>query len=492
MRSEPIAKRRTYDPGLRALRARSSRALAPAGLKTETVRALPVVLPVGVAGLALALAAVVELIADPPGASTFAGAAALLAAATLAEALPLPIEGVSVGATSLAIVFIVATAVIYAWPEAALVGFLTMALVEVARRRSPLRIAFNTGLYVCAATLAGVAAAAVDGDDVGALVAAACLGSVAFYVVDMVFLSAVIARTRGTGFARSLGTYIYATSIPFLVMASLTVTLVLLWDQSPYAAIVVIGPLITIALYERWLHRALDRLREFDRLKDEFIAVISHELRTPLTSVYGAAVTLRRRDVDDDIRDTLLRIVSDEAGRLARLLDDALSASRLSAGRETLAIEDVDAAEVARSAVDATRPRLPQGFELELDYAADRPPVRADPDKLQQVLVNLIENAIKYSPSGGRIDVRIEGAGPAMRISVHDEGIGIPPRDHERIFERFHRVDPNMTKSVGGSGLGLYICRELVRRMDGRIWVESREGEGSTFTFELPVAGTAV
>jgi two-component system phosphate regulon sensor histidine kinase PhoR len=275
-------------------------------------------------------------------------------------------------------------------------------------------------------------------------------------------------------------------------MASLTITLIILWDRSPFVSAVVVGPLITVALYERWLHRALDRLREFDRMKDEFIAVISHELRTPLTSVYGAALTLQKREVDDEMRAALLTIVSDEAGRLARLLDDALSASRLHADRETFDIAPIDGAEVARAVVEAAGQRLPEGVTVELIPPTELPDIAADPDKLRQVLVNLIENAIKYSPDGGRIEIRMEPAGSFVRFSVRDEGLGIPREEQSRVFDRFYRVDPNMTQGVGGTGLGLYICRELVERMGGRIWVDSQEKAGSTFTFELPTARQAV
>ena len=490
MDSHRIANRRPYDrDGPRAVPERPTRQRwSPLPMTSETVRSLPVVIPVGLIGAICIVTAVVSLVLDPPGLGTLAGVAGLLAAATLAEAFPLPIEGVNAGATSLAIVSIVATGVIYGWREAAVVGFLTMALVELARRRGAPRVIFNTGLYVCAAVLAGLSAAIVRGETLGAIVASACLGAAAFYAVDMVFLSAVIARTRGTRFLESLGRYVYSTTVPFLVMASLIVTLIVLWNRSPFISIVVLGPLITVALHERWLHRALERLREFDRLKDEFIAVISHELRTPLTSVYGAAVTLQKRDVSDEMQKALLQIVSDEAGRLARLLDDALSASRLHADRETFDIAETDGGEVARAVVDASRPRLTEGLQLELVVPDGLPPVRADPDKLRQVLVNLMENAIKYSPDGGRIELRIDRAGTNLRFSVRDEGIGIATEEQTRIFERFHRLDPNMTRGVGGTGLGLYICRELVQRMDGRIWVTSREGEGSTFSFDLPLA----
>ena len=457
-------------------------------LPAETRRTLPIVLPVAGAGAFATVAAIHALVVDWPGGSTAAGVAGLLIAATLAEAFPLPIEGVNAGATSLAIVFIVATAAIYGWPESALVGLLSITLVELERKRPPIRAIFNTGLYVCAAAVAGLAATHWRGGDLADIVVAGFLGSAAFYGADMLLLSAVIARLRGENYFVTLRRYVVTTVPPFLVIASLTVTLVVLWDRSPYVSLVVVGPLITIALYERWLHRALERLREFDRLKDEFIAVISHELRTPLTSVYGAALTLQKRDVHGQTRESLLAIVSDEAARLARLLDDVLSASRLDAKTERFEIAPIDAAEVARAAVEAVRPGLPANIQLDLVIEPNLPPVAADADKVRQILVNLRENAIKYSPDGGRVEISLSRHDSVVRFSVQDEGLGISEDELPQIFDRFHRVDPNMTRGVGGTGLGLYISRELVEGMRGQMWVTSTEGEGSTFSFELPAA----
>jgi len=476
---------RPYASRFRALQRR--RRLSREFLQLETRRTLPIVLPVAGLGAFAAVAAIHDLAVDWPGGSTLAGVAGLLIAATLAEAFPLPIEGVK-GTTSLAIVFIVATAAIYGWPEAALVGLVSIVLVELERKRPPIRAIFNTGLYVCAATVAGLVAAPWRGGDLADIVVAGFLASAAFYGVDMVLLSSVIARVRSENYFAMLWRYLSTTVLPFLVIASLTVTLVVLWDRSPFVSLVVVGPLITIALYERWLHRALERLREFDRLKDEFIAVISHELRTPLTSVYGAALTLQKHQVRDETREALLAIVSDEAARLARLLDDVLSASRLDAKTERFDIEATDAVEIAQAVVNAVGPRLPEGLELELVAAPGLPPVAADADKLRQILVNLRENAIKYSPDGGRIEIALSHSDSVVQFSVRDEGLGISEEELQQIFERFHRVDPNMTRGVGGTGLGLYICRELVEGMHGRMWVTSVEGEGSTFSFELPVA----
>jgi signal transduction histidine kinase len=487
MDAKGIIHRGPYGSGVRRLQRR--RGWWTEALRAEARRTMPIVLPVAALAAAAMVAAVFALAADWPSGSALAGIAGLLLASTLAEAFPLPIEGVSVGATSLAIVFIVATAVIYGWPEAAVVGFLTIALLEVERKRPPVRAVFNTALYICAAVVAGLVAGLWHDNDLASIVFGGFLGSAAFYAVDMLLLAAVIARLRTKSYVQTLRRYVTTTVLPFLVIASLTVTLVVLWDRSPFVSLVVVGPLITIALYERWLHSALERLREFDRLKDEFIAVISHELRTPLTSVYGAALTLQKHQVRDEMRESLLAIVSDEAARLARLLDDALSASRLDAKKERFEIAPTDGAEVARAAVDAARARLSAGHELELVIDPGLPLVAADADKLRQILVNLTENAIKYSPDGGGIEIELSRQDSVVHFSVRDEGIGIPPDEQAHIFERFHRVDPNMTRGVGGTGLGLYICRELVEGMNGRMWVTSREGAGSTFSFELPVAG---
>lgn len=463
----------------------------PAPLRAgEASRVLPVVVPVAAAAAAAVGAAFGSLLFEPPDATVLIGAAGLLLAAVVAEAFPFPIEGVS-GATSLATVFIVAAAVLYGWEIGTIVAFLTMIVVELARRRPLLRTIYNTALYVCSGGLAGAAASLLDDGRLITVVGRTLLAAVAFYVVNIALLAAVVARARAQPFARTEREYFTSTSVPFMILASLTVTLVLLWEQSAFAAVVLVGPLLAIGFYQRWLYGALERLREFDRLKDEFIAVISHELRTPLTSVYGAAVTLQKHTLDEATRRSLLEIISSEAHRLARLLDDVLWASRLDTGRDETRIEPVDAAAVLEQVADAARSRLPGTVTLDVRVPEPAPLVAADPDRLRQVLVNLADNAVKYSPEGGRISLELRQAGRELRFSVTDEGLGIPEREQERIFEKFHRLDPNMSRGVGGTGLGLYICRELVQKMGGQIWLDSEEGRGSTFTFALPAMRAA-
>jgi signal transduction histidine kinase len=134
------------------------------------------------------------------------------------------------------------------------------------------------------------------------------------------------------------------------------------------------------------------------------------------------------------------------------------------------------------------RAHAPVSIDVEVEAVDGLPAVAADPDKLRQVLTNLVDNAVKYSPDGGSVRVCLTQSGNCIRFRIEDQGLGIPPAEHGRIFEKFFRLDPNLTRGVGGTGLGLYISRELVHRMHGRIWVASDGRRGSTFTVELPVA----
>jgi PAS domain S-box-containing protein len=239
--------------------------------------------------------------------------------------------------------------------------------------------------------------------------------------------------------------------------------------------------------------RDITEERRLDELKSEFVATASHELRTPLAAVYGAAQTLRRHDfaLDEGGRERFISIIAEESERLGRIVNEILLANQLDSGRLDLVTEPFDSAELVARVVEASRAHLPAGVSLRIRIPDSVPPVDADREKVRQVLVNLIENAVKYSPGGGRIEVGLNARGAVVRFFVKDKGLGIPPEEQERIFDKFYRLDPDMARGVGGTGLGLYICSELVTRMGGRIWVESQEGEGSTFSFELPSEAAA-
>jgi signal transduction histidine kinase len=182
----------------------------------------------------------------------------------------------------------------------------------------------------------------------------------------------------------------------------------------------------------------------------------------------------------------LLEVIAEESGKLSEIVNDLLLASQLDSGKLKANVEACDPREIASSEVDAARTHLPANVELALSAPAELPQVAADAGQLRQVLSNLIDNAIKYSPAGGVVSVELEPREHFVRFSVRDSGLGIPREEQARIFEKFYRLDPDMTHGIGGTGLGLYICRELVRRVDGRIWVESDGRTGSTFVIEIP------
>jgi PAS domain S-box-containing protein len=236
--------------------------------------------------------------------------------------------------------------------------------------------------------------------------------------------------------------------------------------------------------------RDLTEERRLEQLKADFIATVSHELRTPIAAVHGAAKTLERGDIvfSDESRSHLLAIISEQSERLVAIVNDILLASQVDRRELALTTEHVDAYDLARRVIESAKTHAPSGLALELVAPPSLPDVVADRDKLRQVLGNLVGNAVKYSPDGGRVELRLEPRESDLCFTVRDEGLGIAESELGRIFEKFYRVDPNMTRGVSGTGLGLYICRELVRRMGGNIGVESKLGSGSTFFVLMPLA----
>jgi signal transduction histidine kinase len=230
--------------------------------------------------------------------------------------------------------------------------------------------------------------------------------------------------------------------------------------------------------------------RLLERTRSDFVATASHELRTPLAAVLGAVKTLRREDVsfDADQREMLMNMIESEAERLSGIVGQILLTGQLDAGRLPLEYERFDPVALTQSVVDSAELHLPNGIELRVEADVDMPPVAGDENQLRQVISNLVDNAIKYSPQGGDVELRLNRNGQFARIEVADSGLGIPRDEHDRIFEKFYRLDPALTRGVNGTGLGLYISKELVERMNGRISVDSEPGRGSTFVVEVPLA----
>jgi len=231
-----------------------------------------------------------------------------------------------------------------------------------------------------------------------------------------------------------------------------------------------------------------DQLVEADKLKDEFVALISHDLRTPLTSIIGY-VELSLEDVPpplDDERRGYLQIVSRSSERLLRLVDDLLFVARLQAGRLILERSDLDLCTIAAQAAQEARPRA-EVKQLELEFVGGSPVmIEGDKGRLFQLLDNLISNAIKFTPEGGRVEVRVAPSGGMAMLEVSDTGIGLGPDEAELVFDRFFRSSRVVAQQVPGTGLGLFIARAIVGAHAGTIAASTREGGGTTFHVELP------
>lgn len=233
------------------------------------------------------------------------------------------------------------------------------------------------------------------------------------------------------------------------------------------------------------LARAHDELVRVDEMKTNFLANVSHEIRTPLSSIRSFSEILLTYGTDSVVQNEFLTIINSESERLTRLLNDVLDVTKIESGRVQWHMEPLDLGslleETARTyAIQAKEAGLTFHYEVE----ARLPAVNGDRDRLQQVLGNLLNNAVKFTRVG-TITLRARSLVDEVHISVSDTGIGIAPRDHERIFDKFEQVGEVMTDKPKGTGLGLSICREIVDHHGGRIWVESEKGKGSTFTFSL-------
>jgi PAS domain S-box-containing protein len=234
--------------------------------------------------------------------------------------------------------------------------------------------------------------------------------------------------------------------------------------------------------------RDISRNRQLENLRETFLAMLGHELQTPLSIIKGYTSTLARTDGKWD-KETLqngLQIIEEESDRLGQVVNKLLLASRISTGTSVLRKELIEPSAIADKVVRRLQ-KIANKHTFEVNFDSTFPPVPADPELIENVLANLVENAIKYSPGGGKISISGSYDAKKTRITISDEGIGIPPEEIEHIFERFHRVDKGPARAVRGLGLGLYLCKTIIEAHGGTIEVSSQMGKGSQFTFSLPL-----
>ncbi len=235
------------------------------------------------------------------------------------------------------------------------------------------------------------------------------------------------------------------------------------------------------------------RQLELAQLKASFVSNVTHELKTPIALIRLAVETIEmRRVTSPEETERFLRTIGRETLRLSQLVDNILDFARLEAGQRIFRFEEVDLGQVIRDTVDSLRPRFEhQGFKVDVDLPENLPTLRGDATALTHCLLNLLDNAIKYSRTRREVKVSAASSGNSVTVSVSDRGIGIPPGDQKRIFEKFVRLETGLVHDVKGAGLGLSLVDQIVRAHGGRVELVSVAGEGTTFTIVLPVTGAA-
>jgi signal transduction histidine kinase len=235
------------------------------------------------------------------------------------------------------------------------------------------------------------------------------------------------------------------------------------------------------------LEDSLAHLTEMNQLKDDFVASVSHELRTPLTSIRGYVRTLLRPDANfaEDDQRSFLETIDRQSTRLHRLIEDLLAVSRIESETDSSTLSAVSIRQLAEDVADELRAKAAD-HQIELYVSTKIPVIQTDVGKVHQIVTNLVDNALKYTPAGTSVVVTAETQAGGVTISVSDQGTGIPADVQDKIFDRFYQVDQSATRSVGGAGLGLYICRRMAEALGGRVWLEKSDGEGSTFSLWIP------
>jgi len=373
------------------------------------------------------------------------------------------------------------------------------ALADTAHRKPAWKTLFNVAQYTLSMTGAGWAYYAlggthrVSGADIGAVVVSAGV----FFLLNWALTDIALALAQGLPLLRYLvrDLLFQAYTAPALLALSPVVVVaagVSLW-LVPLLALPIVavywGATVTVENIRlvRRLEESLAHVTELNKLKDDFVAVVSHELRTPLTSIQGYVKTLIQLsgELGEEQRRAFLEAADRQGERLRRLIEQLLVVGRLESHVEPLTVSPVSITQLTRHLIDEFQP-LAQGHTFDLRFDPNLTLVETDEAKVEQILSNLVENALKYSPPDTRVTIRGIEAPTGVLVSVEDEGPGIPPEARELVFERFYQVDQSTTRRVGGTGLGLYICKKMAETIGARVWLERSGPEGSVFCLQIP------
>jgi signal transduction histidine kinase len=387
---------------------------------------------------------------------------------------------------------------------AAIVFAAATIVADVLYGKRPFKVLFNLAQYTISVATAGAVYHAIGGGPritVGSLVAIFLSAAVLFLVND-VLTGVGLALARGEPIVRYLLSDLWFQAGTALALVAMSPIVLIVADRSPFLVPLLAIPVIAAhwgataslensRLVDR-LESALEQEKNMSRTKDDFVAVVSHELRTPLTSIQGYLKTLLQLgpDLGEEQRRSFLEAADRQGERLRRLIEQLLAVAKLEARVEPVQLSFVSLAQVADHVVSELK-QSAHGHTFDVRFPAGLPLVETDDARVHQILSNLVENALKYSPPDTRVTIRAEERDDGVAIMVEDEGRGIPPAAQSRIFDRFFQVDSSATRSVGGTGLGLYICKKTSEAIGGRVWLERSTPEGTTFGLWLPATAPA-
>lgn len=387
----------------------------------------------------------------------------------------------------------------YGFGPAALTFAVASGIGDLIHRKEPWKVAFNIAQY----TLSAAAAAAVlellnPPTHLGlAGVGAIATSAVAFFVVNDSVTGIALALAQDLPVVRYLLSDLWFQASTAAALFTMSPIVLVTADRSPWLVPLLVVPVATVywgataslqntRLVAR-LRESLEQEKEVGRLKDEFVAVVSHELRTPLTSIQGYVKTLLQlsHDLGEEQQRSFLEAADRQSDRLRRLIEQLLIVGRLESHVEPLTVSPVSLEDLASVVVDELRPRA-NGHTFDLRFTRGLSLIETDEAKVHQIVSNLVENALKYAPPDTRVTVRVTMTGDGALVAVEDEGPGIPVGSRDKVFERFYQVDSSITRRVGGTGLGLYICRKMADTIGARVWLDHSGPEGSTFCLWIP------